>query len=284
MSVKRVVDTEFWSDSYVVDHYSVEDKYFYIYLMTNPKSTQVGIYALPRRIISFETGYTLEVIDVLLDRFQTKYQEIIYNFQTQEITLLNSLKHSVIKGGKPVIDLICRELSQIKDSTLIAKTYHHLVNWWNQSRRSFDLSLKSAFEEEMSRRHSIPQSHNEKENQKQNQIQNNNHGQNQSQKQNHNQESVYDSSDDSAHQFDFAILNFYAANIGTLNDDIKHELQTWSKEFDAKIIFEALSRSMNAKHPMAYGRSILATWKNQGVNTLEDIMLLDEKYKENKRI
>ena len=27
--VKRVVDTGFWTDMQVMDHYSVEDKYFY---------------------------------------------------------------------------------------------------------------------------------------------------------------------------------------------------------------------------------------------------------------
>ena len=43
--VKRVVDTDFWTDMEVIDHYSPEDKYFYLYLITNGKSSQVGIYS-----------------------------------------------------------------------------------------------------------------------------------------------------------------------------------------------------------------------------------------------
>lgn len=44
MSVKRVVDTQFWNDDKVVDCFSPEDKLFMLYLMTNPHTTQLGIY------------------------------------------------------------------------------------------------------------------------------------------------------------------------------------------------------------------------------------------------
>lgn len=197
MAVKRIIRTDFWIDSYVMDHYSVEDKYFYIYLLSNPQTSQVGIYSLPRKIISFETGYTPEVITVLLDRFQNKYQEIIYNSKTQEITVLNSLKHSVVKGGKPVIDLIVKELGQVKDSTLISKTYDHLAKWWDQSVRQFDGELKHIFELEIQRRFGPIVSHKVKE--KDNQIENVNHKEiiNDYQKDNDNDESSNESSSDS---------------------------------------------------------------------------------------
>ena len=54
----------------MIDKYSVEDKYFLLYLMTNPHTTQVGIYKLPKRLISFETGYTVESVSVILERFE----------------------------------------------------------------------------------------------------------------------------------------------------------------------------------------------------------------------
>lgn len=47
--VKRVVDTAFWTNMQVIDNYSIEDKYFSLYLMTNDKTTQVGIYPLPKK-------------------------------------------------------------------------------------------------------------------------------------------------------------------------------------------------------------------------------------------
>src|SRR5699024_5676973 len=121
--VKRIVDTSFWTNMQVIDQYSVEDKFFYLYLLTNDKSTQVGIYALPKKIMSFETGFTTDVIQVLIERFSKNYGKILYSEETQEITLLESLQFSVLSGGKPVKDLLEREITNVKDSRLIIATY-----------------------------------------------------------------------------------------------------------------------------------------------------------------
>lgn len=67
---KRVVEVRFWTNPYVIERYSVEDKYFILYLMTNPATSQVGIYRLSKKVMSFETGYSTDVINVLLDRFE----------------------------------------------------------------------------------------------------------------------------------------------------------------------------------------------------------------------
>lgn len=164
MGIKRIVDTEFWEDGSVIDKYSVEDKYFLLYLMTNPRSSQVGIYKLPKRIISFETGYTVEVIAVLLQRFETKYKNIVYNNETQEIAVLNSLKYSIVKGGKPVSDLLQKELSKIDDTNLILQTYTHLLSFWEKSLREFDKNIREIFEMELLKRKVPKENINDKEN------------------------------------------------------------------------------------------------------------------------
>lgn len=276
MSVKRVIWSGFWIDSYVMDNYSVEDKYFYLYLLTSPKSTQVGIYSLPLKMMSFETGYSLETLKVLLDRFQNQYKEIIYSEKTQEITILNSLKFSVLKGGKPVMDLLSRELTQVQDLDLINKTYQHLSDWWDQSRRNFDRTIKQVFETEILRRqgsiHELNQNHYQNSHQNQEQIHHH--------YQNHHQDSYHESSNESSARFDPFILEFYSANIGKLNSSIETDLRMWAMVFESVIIFEALVRSTKAKNPMAYANTILATWRRQGVESLEDIKKLDEEHKQ----
>lgn len=147
--VRRVVDTAFWTDMDVIDNYSVEDKYFYLYLMTNAKTTQVGIYALPIKVMSFETGYTVDVIRVLLERFNSKYKKIIYSNSTQEVTLLHSLQTTILKGGKPVSDLLEKELTRIKDGNLILDTYYAMKEFWELSKRKFDKTIKELFEIEL---------------------------------------------------------------------------------------------------------------------------------------
>lgn len=150
--IKRIVSTSFWEDVKVIDSYSPEDKFFMLYLLTNPHTTQVGIYKLPYKVCSFETGYTIETIKALLQRFQMRQKNIIYSSETQEIAILNSLKYSIVKGGKPVADCLKSELLQIEDPNLIIAVYKHLSTWWDESSRKFDHIIKDIFIRELQRR------------------------------------------------------------------------------------------------------------------------------------
>ena len=126
MAIKRVVNTEFWIDDKVVDLFSPEDKYFMLYLLTNPHTTQLGIYKLNAKVAAFELGYSVEAVKTLLERFENKYGLIRYSNETQEVAVKNYLKHSVIKGGKPVLDLLNKELSQVKNTKLIGYVFDQL--------------------------------------------------------------------------------------------------------------------------------------------------------------
>ena len=109
MGVKRIVDTSFWTDS-KVDDFSPEDKYFMLYLLTNPFTRQLGIYELSVKQAAFQMGYSIDAFNVLLDRFENKYQMILYSKETGEIAIKNFLRHSIMKGGKPVEDCIRQEV------------------------------------------------------------------------------------------------------------------------------------------------------------------------------
>lgn len=152
MATYRIVSTNFWEDEKIIDLFSPEDKYFMLYLLTNPRTTQLGIYKLPKKIMSFELGYSNESVSVLIDRFETKYNTISYNHKTQEIAILNSLKYSIVKGGKPTQDLLIKELSKVDDVDLIIKVYNKTIEWWEASNRSFDKTIKEMFEEEFIKR------------------------------------------------------------------------------------------------------------------------------------
>lgn len=136
MGIKRIVDTDFWRDEKVIDMYSSEDKYFWLYLLTNPQTKQLGVYKLPKRIIAFETGLSLENVIKLIEKFQNTYQTIIYSEETQEIAILNYLKYSIIKGGKPVIDCIEKDIKQVKNTNLLKAVYRKIIDG-NDERDTF---------------------------------------------------------------------------------------------------------------------------------------------------
>ena len=128
---KRVISTSFWEDEKVVEEFSPEDKYFMLYLLTNPHTTQLGIYSISMKSMSFELGYTKETIEILLDRFERKYQIIKYNRETKEIAVKNYLIHSIVKGGKPVEDLLKKEIGMVKDKSLITYVFDFIESKTN---------------------------------------------------------------------------------------------------------------------------------------------------------
>lgn len=125
--MKRIVDTEFWNDDKVVEMFSPEDKLFFLYLMTNPHTTQLGIYHINKRHMAFELGYSVEAVSILLDRFENKYGLIRYSDETSEVAIKNYLKHSIVKGGKPVEELLKREIVKVKDKDLFGYVFDNLV-------------------------------------------------------------------------------------------------------------------------------------------------------------
>lgn len=112
MAVYRQIQVSYWQDPFVIS-LTPEEKYFYIYLMTNSKTTQCGIYELPKKVMEFETGYNRESVDKLMERF-IQYGKVLYHDLTQELMLLNWMKHNSMKSPK-VRSCVEKELRSIKN-------------------------------------------------------------------------------------------------------------------------------------------------------------------------
>ena len=117
--VKRIVSTSFWEDPKVMTLFTPEDKYFMFYLLTNPHTTQLGIYQLVPKVAAFEMGYSVESVTSLIERFEKKYGIVKYNPDTMEIAIKNYLKYSVVTGGKPVLDCLKQDRKKVKDKSLL---------------------------------------------------------------------------------------------------------------------------------------------------------------------
>jgi hypothetical protein len=116
MAVYRQVYITFWQDPFIMD-LTPEEKYFYLYLMTNSKTKQCGCYELPKRIMEFETGYNRETVDKLIDRF-VEYGKIKYDETTNEMLLINWIKFNPINNIN-IEKCVEKELSLIKSKPLL---------------------------------------------------------------------------------------------------------------------------------------------------------------------
>lgn len=128
MAIFRKVETSFWTDPMVQEEMTPDDKFFYLYLMTNPKSSMIGIYTITKKQMAFDLGYSPETVNTLIDRFQDRLKLICYNNETREIAVLNWAKTNLNNGGKPIIDCVKKELSSIKDVSLISKIADTIEN------------------------------------------------------------------------------------------------------------------------------------------------------------
>ncbi|APF28912.1 DnaD domain protein [Clostridium sporogenes] len=120
MAKYRQLYTEFWKDGFVVE-LEPEEKYFYLYLLTNANTSQCGIYELPKKIIENETGYNRETVDNLIKKFE-EYKKIIYSEETKEIIILNWFKYNE-PNNINAIKCVNKELKKIKNRNFVKELY-----------------------------------------------------------------------------------------------------------------------------------------------------------------
>ena len=98
MSVYRTLQLSFWTDNKVQDDFTPEDKYFYLYLLTNPQTNICGCYEISYSEMIIHTGYNKESIIRLLDRFEKVHDLIRFSSETKEVLILNWYKYNWSKS------------------------------------------------------------------------------------------------------------------------------------------------------------------------------------------
>ena len=56
----RTIDTAFWGDRKVSEDFSADERYLYLYLMTNNRTRLCGCYEITCKAMAFETGLPAE--------------------------------------------------------------------------------------------------------------------------------------------------------------------------------------------------------------------------------
>jgi len=69
MATQRYISTSFWDDEWV-QTLDPSEKLLYLYYMTNPLTNIAGVYKISVRRISFDTGFTYDTIDHIMQKFE----------------------------------------------------------------------------------------------------------------------------------------------------------------------------------------------------------------------
>ncbi|PEM23754.1 DnaD domain-containing protein [Bacillus wiedmannii] len=228
MAVYRNVQVNFWQDEFILD-LTPEERYFYIYLLTGTKTKQCGIYVLPKRVAELETGYSMETIEKLLNRF-VAYGKILYDAETQELYILNWLHYNPIVNTN-IEKCVLRELKTVKNKEFI----HMFLRTCLEEEWKIPLLLQHfgmpAEEDNSSLQEVVEEKEEEIE-------------------------------EDTSHS---EVYKFYEQHISSLSPYIVKELKEWIQKVSGKTVIEALKIAFeHNKRTLAYVKGILRNWCKKG--------------------
>ena len=126
MAIYRNIHVNFWEDAKVLDEMNIEERYFWLYLLTNPHTNQIGCFEISKRQMKNETDFDSQKITQLLEKFENELELIIYSTKTKEIFIKNWHKYNWNKSPKVRV-CVEKEFLNIKDENLKAKIYEMLT-------------------------------------------------------------------------------------------------------------------------------------------------------------
>ncbi|PGB04573.1 DnaD domain-containing protein [Bacillus toyonensis] len=230
MAVYRNVQVNFWQDEFILD-LTPEERYFYIYLLTGTKTKQCGIYILPKRVAELETGYSMETVEKLLNRF-IEYGKIFYDTETKELFIINWLRYNPILNTN-VEKCVLRELKTVKN-----KEFLHMY-----LRRCLEEKFKIPL---LLQHFGMPKEE----------------ANSSSQVVSEDVEVLERVEEDTSHS---EVYKFYEQNISSLSPYIVKELKDWIQRVSGKVVLEVLKVAFeNNKRTFAYVKGILRNWCKKG--------------------
>jgi DnaD/phage-associated family protein len=91
MADYRQCHTKIWADSWFIE-LSSEQKLLFMYLFSNQRASVCGLYELPIRVMSFETGIDRDTIKKCLEVY-TKADKAYYDFNASVLWVVNMPKY-----------------------------------------------------------------------------------------------------------------------------------------------------------------------------------------------
>lgn len=280
MAIYRQIQIDFWQDGFVAD-LSSEDRYFFIYLLTNSKTTQCGVYEINVKLAAFELGWDREQVNKLLKRF-VEYGKILYDETTSEVMLVNWLKYNKATSPK-VAKVIDREIKSIKNEHFRDTLVHFCTLY------GYPIDTVSI----------LNRNNNKNNNKNNNNNQNNNHNEEQkeeaaaSEKSSVSPSVVEEDSDFEVKDVnapfiskDFGtITTFWQNNIGPLYPHVGELLGTMVDEYGAELTLYAIQTAVEQnKATVNYIEGILRNWQKDNYKTVEDVKAGRQRFVNQKKV
>lgn len=126
MATYRIIVPGFWDDVKILETFTPEDKYFYLYLLTNKATNLIGCYELSINKAAYDTGYNEDTIRHLINRMSNVHEVIDYDWKTYEVLILNWSKYNWSKSPKldPAISRFIDGIKSIEFKKNVIEMYN----------------------------------------------------------------------------------------------------------------------------------------------------------------
>lgn len=262
MATFRFLHTDFWRDDFFLE-LTPEDKYFYIYLLTNDVCNQCGIYNFSVKIAAVELGYSIDTVKTLLARF-VDYKKILYNEKNNEVMIINWYKYNLNLNNKNSRVCINTCLKKVKTHEFIRNLHALCSDKFKNEMNLVDelfsdvsfFGLKSGI--------SIIESHKEE-------VIDDCSITSKSVPQNEDKETLVDERPLSSSLEEANVIKTFEDNFHTPTLTELEKLKEWCSDISPQVVIKAIEVATLAnKRNFAYVNGILRNWSNSGIKILSD--------------
>ena len=124
----RMIATNLWTDREFRKIKSLKTRYLWIYLLSCTMSQTCGVFYIPIDVIAFESKMSEEDIEKSLQELEIN-NFLYYSKESEEIVIYNYPKYNIRNMGKPMVDCISKELSQVKNRKLVSRIIDSLKDY-----------------------------------------------------------------------------------------------------------------------------------------------------------
>lgn len=300
----RPVDIEFWQDEFVLE-LSSEHKLTYLFLLTNRRTTQCGIYNIGLTIAQLELQFSEEKIQEHLKFFQEK-GKILYNPDNKEVMILNWHKYNNIHNHKNIRICINKELKRVKTIEFITAFYEICKRICKEEPEFLkeifkeveinDEILKTEIEREVEEAKEISREKEEeatgesvkanqeekhKKTNKENGKENNKGNVTGNNKKDHEEHSMETNKENIGKpQNKNMVLQCFKNNFHLPSPIEMEKLNQWVEDMGEPLVLKALEEAVCVnKRNLNYVSGILNNWLSEGITTLEEAEEAMKKYK-----
>ncbi len=159
MAIYRPIQISYWQDGYILA-LEKEEKLFYLYLLTNCKTSQCGIYELPLRILCNDLSLDYAEALSLIKKFEAD-NKISFDPVTETFYIRNWIKFNQITNIN-ICKRVILELKEVKTSNFITEYLAKLKEL--NSNNLYNLNIEAAIKPLPSNKHKHKHKHNHNHN------------------------------------------------------------------------------------------------------------------------